>query len=164
MRVGTRGAMNSEYETKKRIGNAYEDFVSTVLVRARGIVLSSYISREFQLKGENVQGIEIKFDNKLESTGNIYIEYEEKSDKNNEKYVRSGIYRSDNTWLFVIGNRTEFFVFSKKMLQLLHSSKRYKEKETPTSRGFLLQRAIGIKFAAWYYHDVNFWANKGWEA
>jgi len=135
--------MNSyeEYTRKKRDeGDEYEDFVIDELYKI-GLPIITYKSRAYQYTvGENKMGIEIKFDERLKETGNLYIEIEEKSHPDNEDYVPSGIYRNDNSWLWAIGNREYIYIFGKKFLKLLHASKRYQEVEnkTKTSKAFLL--------------------------
>ena len=85
----------------------FQDFVADKLYNI-GISLNCYSSRKYQYeKGESRSGIEIKFDDQRKKTGNLYIEYAEKSNPNNKNYVPSGIERKDNTWLYVIGDYDE---------------------------------------------------------
>jgi len=135
-------------EEKRNEGEEYQDFVVNKLYEI-GLVIVTYISRKYQFtEGENKAGLEIKFDERLEETGNLYIEIAEKSNPDNENYVSSGIYRKDNSWLWAIGNYQFIYIFSKKYLKLLYVSKRYQEVEnkTKTSRGFLLP-TIKSKFS-----------------
>ena len=88
--------------------------------------------------GENKCGFEIKFDDKTKETGNVYIEVSEKSNPANPEYIASGIYRNDNTWLYIIGNYEKIFIFPKSYLRMLHSKGKFKEVQTPTSKGFLI--------------------------
>lgn len=129
------------YKDKLQQGLYYQDFVMEQLYKA-GIPLLSYSSKEYQhLVGENMAGIEIKNDTRYKETGNIYIETSEKSNELNEFYVPSGIYRNDNTWLYLIGDFKTIFVFSKKQLILLDKSSKLTKivKRNPaTSKGFLL--------------------------
>jgi len=119
-------------------GLEYQDFVTDILLNEIGVSLSNYSSKKFQLKGENKQGIEIKFDDLYKATNNIYIEIAEKSNANNENFVNSGIFRNDNTWLYVIGDYDYIFIFGKSFLINMYYSKRFKEIETMTSKGFLI--------------------------
>ena len=148
---GQHGEMNNYkeyYKEKLEEGLEYQDFVSEVLYKI-GIPLFSYNSKKYQIKhGENKLGIEIKFDNKSAETGNIYIEIAEKSNPANANFVLSGIYRNDNTWLYVIGNYKKVFIFSKTILKLLHKGNRYKNVQTDTSRGFLLPLKDAEKYAS----------------
>ena len=66
----------------------------------------------------------------------MYIETSEKSHSDNKEYIPSGIYREDNSWLYVIGDEKTVYIFSTKYLRLLDS--RYKKVEKPTSKGFLM--------------------------
>lgn len=135
------GEMNykKHYDGCLQKGLEFQDFIATILVKEMGISLSSFSSKKYQFKiGENMQGIEIKFDDKFKNTGNIYIEVKEKSNPANLNYVNSGIYRVDNTWLYIIGNYECVYIFGKQHLKLMHTSRKYREVTTPTSVGFLL--------------------------
>jgi hypothetical protein len=133
--------MTENYKEMLQKGLEYQDFVTDVLINELGIALSSYGSTKYQYtKGENKQGFEIKFDDKYKATNNLYIETEEKSNKLNLYFVASGIFRNDNTWLFVIGNYEEIFIFSKKHLKLMFASKKFRSVETETSKGFLINK------------------------
>jgi hypothetical protein len=129
--------MTFYYKEKLNQGLFYQDKVMEELYK-HGIPLISYSSKEYQnMIGENKAGIEIKNDSKFRETGNFYIEVAEKSNEINKEYFPSGIYRNDNTWLYIIGDTKGFFIFSKKQLRLLEQSKKYKEVRIPTSKGFL---------------------------
>lgn len=133
--------MTQNYKEMLQKGLEYQDFVTDVLINELGIALSSYGSTKYQYtKGENKQGFEIKFDDKYKTTNNLYIETKEKSNKLNLYFVESGIFRNDNTWLFVIGNYEEIFIFSKKHLKLMFESKKFRSVETETSKGFLIDK------------------------
>jgi len=137
--------MNEYYKKMLEIGLEYQDFVVERLYDV-GLPLISYSSKKFQhLIGENKAGFEIKKDQKFRDTNNFYIEIAEKSDPNNFEYIQSGIYRNDNTWLWIQGDEKNIYVFSKKQLIILHKSKRYKEIKTATSIGFLLPFQEALK-------------------
>lgn len=130
--------MNRYYKEKLEQGLTYQDFVVEKLYEI-GLPLISYSSKKYQaLIGENKIGIEIKNDDKFAETGNFYIETAEKSDANNLNWIPSGIYRNDNSWLYILGNYNEIYIFSKKQLILIHKTGKYKEVEIPTSKGYLL--------------------------
>ena len=131
--------MTENYAKCLEKGLQFQDFITDVLIKELGISLSTYNSKKFQyLKGENKQGFEIKFDDKFKITKNIYIEIAEKSNPKNYEYVKSGIYRNDNTWLYLIGDYECIYIFSKKHLQLMHNMNKYKLVQTLTSQGFLV--------------------------
>ena len=139
--------MTENYKNMLLKGLEFQDFVTDILIKELGIALSTYSSIRYQnKKGENKQGFEIKFDDKYKDTGNIYIETAEKSNENNINYVDSGIYRSDNTWIYIIGNYQELYIFSKSHLVLMHKSKIYIEKTTKTSKGFLIPQKDAEKY------------------
>jgi len=97
--------MNEYYADKLNDGIEFEKFVYEVLKDIGLVVTKPYTTKKMQFKGENSIGWEIKYDQRMAETGNAYIEIAEKSDPKNDKYVNSGIYRDDNTWLWLIGNR-----------------------------------------------------------
>lgn len=121
----------------------YQDFITDELLK-RGIVLNQYASREYQQKvGESASGIEIKYDKRMAETGNVYIEVAEKSNPSLPDYSNSGVYRNDNTWLYLIGNYENALLFSKNQLcQCIESNEAWRSqkgityRETPTSRGY----------------------------
>lgn len=136
------------YKEKLEQGLEYQDFVAVELIEQLGIPLSFFGSRKYQYnKGENKQGIEIKYDDRLKETGNLYIEVAEKANPNNKQYVESGILRKDNTWLYLIGDYTDIYILDIKMLRRMHLSNKYKYVKTPTSKGFLLNRKIAEEWA-----------------
>lgn len=140
--------MTNDYREKLQKGLEYQDFVVGQLCKY-GIFIGLYSSRKFQNKvGESASGIEIKFDDKMKETGNVYIEVAEKSNENNENFIESGIFRKDNTWLYLIGDYDEAFMFSKRQLQKVYLENVAKQeqgkplwngvtmREISTSRGF----------------------------
>lgn len=138
--------MTDYYKEKLQQGLYFQDYVVELLYK-NGIPLISYSSKEYQnMIGENKAGIEIKNDMNFRKTGNLYIETAEKSKAENQCFVKSGIYRNDNTWLYLIGDKETVFVLSKKQLQILHKKNKYREVEIATSRGFLLPVADAEKF------------------
>lgn len=138
------------YQSQLEDGQAYQDFVAEKLYH-EGIVLVNFQSRASQLRvGENLLGLEIKYDKQFIKTGNLYIEIAEKSDASNRQFVTSGIYRDDNTWLYGIGNYDELFLFSKRTLRKVYEHRKRDTdayKETPTSRGFVLPRREAAELA-----------------
>jgi len=139
--------MTENYKKMLDKGLEYQDFVSDILLLELGMPLTSYSSKKYQYtKGENKQGVEIKFDDCFSKTGNLYIEIKEKSNPNNANYVDSGVYRMDNTWLYLIGNYDIIFVFSKKHLKLMHKKNMFREVKTSTSIGFLIPENFAEKY------------------
>ena len=139
--------MTDNYKLMLEKGLQFQDFITDILIKELGISLSTYSSQKYQnLKGENKQGFEIKFDDKYKDTGNVYIEVAEKSNLLNENFISSGIYRNDNTWLYLIGDYKEIFIFSKKHLKLMYESKKYKEVIISTSKGMLIKKEDAEKY------------------
>lgn len=136
------------YAQKLDEAQRFQDFVVETLYR-HGWPLVVYSSQESQLRGETMAGVEIKYDQRLAETGNLYIEVAEKAHPSRPVYTPSGIYRNDNTWLWLIGDRTVIYGLPKKYLQKLHHKCR--PVQIPTSKGFLLPRADAEKYAAVVY-------------
>lgn len=126
------------YNKKLQQGLEFQDVMTCELYQ-RGIVVIGYSSRRFQNShGENMLGAEIKRDDNFRKTGNLYIETEEKANPRNVNYVKSGIMRDDNSWLFVIGDERTAYIFSTKYLRMLSRTKGWREVKTPTSIGLLM--------------------------
>ena len=120
-------------------GLEFQDYVVDILTKEIGLPLSNYSSKKWQYNvGENKQGVEIKLDNRCTETNRLSIEIAEKSRASMPNYTMSGIYRDDNTWLYVHGNREIFFIFPKRYLVMLHRKNLYKEKTMPTIKTFYL--------------------------
>lgn len=147
--------MTEYYAKKLPQGLEFQDFVTDKLMDILGISLSTYQSKKYQLKGENRQGIEIKFDDRMKTTGNLYIETEEKSNPDNMCFVRSGIYRDDNTWLYIIGDYSTLFIFGKQTLRNMDTMGNYRKVEIPTSRGFLIPLESANKYALKVLHYIE---------
>jgi len=119
----------------------YEDFVYTQLFHQLGVCLVPYKSRFYQINaGENGGGVEIKYDQQWATTGNLWIEIEEKAKPRNGDYVPAGIHKKELPWLYVIGDYSRIYVFATRCLQRLRLTNKYpiKENGTKTSKGFLI--------------------------
>lgn len=124
------------YKEKLQEGLEFQDVVTKALYQL-GIVIVGYASKYFQIEeGENILGAEIKRDGNFRKTGNLYIEIAEKAHPDNPKFVRSGIRRKDNSWLFIIGDEERIYIFATRHLRKLQ--KKYKIVSTSTSKGFLM--------------------------
>lgn len=125
--------------TKDRYEQAleYQDLATDILC-SHGYNVNCYCSKKYQYeKGESRNGIEIKNDTLVSSTGNLYIETHEKQ-KEATKWIKSGILREDNTKYWFIGDNKKAWFFSKKQLKTLVFKKEFQKKETATSRGVLI--------------------------
>lgn len=96
-----------------------------------------------QMNSETEEGVEIKFDDKIFAychTGRLCIEKYEKRLHTNTRWVESGILKTDNARILLIGNYEMWFLFSKLYLQWLDKlDPPYLYKyETGTSIGFCL--------------------------
>lgn len=146
---------NSGHSNSFDVGSSFEDFVCIELSK-QGIILQNIHSRKFQYEtGENLQGFEIKYDSRCTgcstdkpATNRLSIEVSEKTNANNRNYIPSGIYRDDNSWLYIQGNYQQFWIFQKKLLVMLHNSNRYKENTQPTIKTFYLPIKEADKYCA----------------
>ena len=126
--------ITNTYRQHYEDGMKYQDFI------AHHLNLCCYSSRENQYaKGENTLGMEIKYDNRLEETENIYIEVAEKTNKDNEAYVVSGI-NNPIHWLYLIGNYKLCFIFSSKFMRgfITKYPDKFRKVQTDTSIGYLI--------------------------
>jgi hypothetical protein len=139
------------YKAKLDGAKLYQDFVVDAAWNLLGLAIVQYSSELYQRTvGESRTGVEIKHDEQFTKTGNLWIELAEKARPRDGPYVPSGIYRQDNTWLYVIGDYDTMFFFAKTLLRALHQSARWQviENKTRTSEGFLLKSSDAEKYAA----------------
>ena len=130
------------YEIKLKEGQDYEQWVSDRWPEVyKDRTLHLHKGRQAQLEGETAEGIEIKYDKRFAETNRIYIETHEKTNPANREYVKSGIYREDNTKIWLIGDYVIWFLFSKAKLVWLDKLDPpflYRPQATGTSIGFCL--------------------------
>ncbi len=137
-------------------GDTFAAFAAAQL-KPFGYEVGLYLTQHEQYNvGESRMGLEIKFDDQLAHTGNVYIEMAEKTRAGNREFVASGICRHDNTLLYGIGNKGEFYIFGKRTLQRVHEAfdrglvpalKDYAKRATATSQGFTLRRWLAASYA-----------------
>lgn len=145
--------MTEYYKEKLESGLEYQDFIADQLRKSTPcIILGAYSSRKYQNeRGESASGIEIKYDMRLKETGNLYIEVAEKSSPNIPEYSPSGIMRNDDTWLYLVGDYEQAFLFSKEQLKRVWNDKKshawrgIQTKQTSTSIGFIYPVSSAMK-------------------
>lgn len=102
----------------KEIGEQYQDFVMKELLKI-GVVVQCYSSGKYQYEcGESISGIEIKHDSKIKETKRIYFETNA-INKDLNKFVKGGIFKEDNAWLYVIGDEDDIYIFAKAQIKQL---------------------------------------------
>jgi len=129
----------------------FQDFVIDVCWNLLGLAIVMYTSRAYQIHvGESKTGAEIKHDEKYGATGNLWIECAEKARPREGDYAPAGVFRGDNSWLYIIGDYDTIYIFPKSILQALARSGRYliRENHTLTSQGFLLRQEQAERYAA----------------
>lgn len=110
----SRNFSEERYKALLEEGLEYQDFVCVQLAR-HGIIVQNFCSRRYQYEvGENIQGVEIKLDKRFRDR--LSIEIAEKKHPDNPEWTPSGIFRSDNSWLYVQGDYQTIFVFAKNLL------------------------------------------------
>lgn len=121
----------------------YELYVDSVL-NEQGIDIGLYYDMDGQYNGESELGVEIKYDNRLSETENIYIEVSESLNPG-QSLVNSGILKEDNTKVLAIGNYEQIFFLPKNLLLKLYTRE---SNEVPirnvratrgTSEGFIIR-------------------------
>lgn len=128
---------------KQEKGLEFESFIMDWFANQKNINLSHYTLLKEQInKGENRQGIEIKNDQRFQETGNLFISVER--DYGYTKY-ESGIYKNQS-WLYVIGNEYEFYIFATKHLKQYYEHNKpqlfdgFKSIKNGIDKGFLLSK------------------------
>jgi hypothetical protein len=126
-------------------GLDFQEFVAGQLQQKLGTRIDYYTTRDEQyLIGESQQGIEVKLDSRCTETGRLSIEIAEKTRASNWRFVPSGIYRQDNTTIYVQGNYIVFYIFQKARLIELHSVYRNTEAE---KRGTIITYYLPLQVA-----------------
>jgi hypothetical protein len=131
---------DAKSKTSFQDGLEFQDFVCTQLA-LYGIILQNLSSKKYQYEvGENLQGFEIKLDERCTDSGRLSIEVAEKTKDDPERdWTPSGICRNDNSWLYIQGNRQILFVFGKNWLLRYWQEKHPQIVENrPTIRTFFL--------------------------
>ncbi len=105
-----------KYSINFQKGLEFQDFVINTCFKA-GIIICQYSSKKYQYEVGESNGYEIKLDNRCTDTNRLSIEIAEKTSASNTTWIRSGIFRQDNTLFYIIGNYNVFFLFAKKHLQ-----------------------------------------------
>lgn len=136
-----------KHKDSLQVGAEFLDFVLLQL-QPMGMYLQPFTSKKYQYaKGESFQGWEVKYDERCSETGRLSIEIAEKTRADLVSWTPSGIYRSDNTWLYIQGNYARFYIFLKKHLILLHRTGKYTLGEIPTLQKFYLSLADAERYA-----------------
>jgi len=132
----------------------YQDFIC-IHLQPKGIVVQNIQSKKFQGYGENLLGLEIKFDNQIQEYGNVYIETNEKVRVEDAHWIPSGILRDDNSWLYGIGDYSHFWIFSKRTLRAIHNKRpnwiEFREAKVGTSLGFVMKVEKATEMAERYF-------------
>lgn len=117
---------DNDFEFCNAIGHKFELWVEKEC-KKYGVELGMYYD-DRQFKGENALGLEIKHDDKLKETNNVYIEYEALT-KDESKFYPSGILKKDNCKYWLIGTEEEYYIFRKNDLVKLYEQLASDEKK-----------------------------------
>ena len=135
--------------TKQQNGLNFESYIMDWFAKEKNINLSHYTTYQEQIdKGENRQGFEIKNDQMFKKTGNIFI-----SVARHYGYINrpSGIFKNQS-WIYVIGDKHCFYLFSTKHLRQIYNETKpklyngFKTKKGGIEKGFLLSQKMADKY------------------
>ena len=137
-------------------GQEFQDFVMLALQK-HGLYLQQFASKKYQYEmGESLQGWEIKLDNTAKTSGRLSIEVAEKSKRSVDEWTPSGIYRPDNTWLYIQGNDEFIYIFMKHFLVQLQAAKKYEvTKHNGTIKRFFLPLSEADKYGYKIIPDIE---------
>ena len=144
--------MTEYYKEKLKQGQEYQDYIYRKInhILNINIVECKTMFEQYNI-GENLFGMEIKFDNLYKKYGNLFIETAEKTKPENPNWIPSGIERGDNSWLYLQGDYKVCYIFGKKTLKRLNENLDKLEgasrKETPTSQGFTIPKKYAEQYA-----------------
>lgn len=135
------------YKGKLQDSFLFENYIAELLKQNYDLNIGQYMTPEGQYKlGENALGIEIKNDTLIEKYGNVYIEYQEKSEAGNNDYVNSGILKNDLCEYFLIGTQKKFYIFKKsRLIRIFEEEIRNKSKGISSQRGILFKQIATSK-------------------
>ena len=140
--MGEYGMSEDRYSADLQRGLEYQDYVFDQIRAMDGmpIFLGAYSSLKYQCgKGESPSGIEVKYDAKFRETGNLFIETAEKSYSYQASFHPSGVMSEDNSWLYLIGDYDEAFIFAKNLLCAfcVPNNPYVKYREIATAQGYI---------------------------
>lgn len=143
-------------EQKLKKGITFESYISDWFQKEKGISLSTYHAENEQRKGENRQGIEIKNDQCFNNTGNLFISVKRIYGTLDLNW---GVFKEDNTWLYVIGDESKHWVFLRKTLQRYYKVKKPELKQASIKGGlelgFLLTLEDADKLGDYYTNQLE---------
>ena len=131
-------------------------FVQKV-TKVAGFNVEFYESAEDQLtKGEGPSGLEVKFDRKSRETHRYYIEFAQCSRSLGWRWVPSGLFKEEPTWLWAVGTQELFYVIHRATLSELYFEGVYDirkcEKDNDThTRGYCLPMRDMDRKAGWRF-------------
>lgn len=127
------------YDEKLQVGDRYAKWVcGNWPFWFNGKKLTYCVGKQSQLRiGETLEGVEIKHDRNCRRTGNLYIEVAEKRYVNNKAWVKSGIYRGDNSRWYAIGDYNGLWLFEIEALRTI-DMQLVTQHVGVTQKGFLL--------------------------
>lgn len=138
---------DSPVQNSLQVGAEFQDFAAYHIHSQLGLSIQIYGSKKYQYaEGESTQGVEFKLDKGFIKYDHLSIEIAEKTNAAHNLWTPSGIYRKDNTWLYVQGNYDYFYIFFKHTLVHLHDQGRLeKAGDLPTIRRAYLALPLADK-------------------
>jgi hypothetical protein len=135
-------------------GMEFQDWVVEQFNK-RAFYVQLHASKRYQFeRGESVQMVEIKLDNRFIDTGRLSIEVGERT-AIDRPWVASGIYRNDNTVFYAQGNFDRVYLFDKRVLQRYHRDQcnsQFEEspRESPTVRKFYMPLIVADELCIFF--------------
>ena len=144
-------SLHGSYTDNLELAKEFEDFASDILWREWHWPIRVYSSAKWQIgKGENLSGVEIKLDQRFRETGNLFIEYSERSDVC-YSFKDSGI--NGKGHMCLIGDEEGFWLFGFSTLKNMDKRYHFPHVEISTAKGFLVPLAIANEWAIRTYGD-----------
>ena len=115
-------------KTTDELGTWYEHLIKMLFIYNHNFIIHIYKEENQFIKGESKEKIEIKFDRRINDTGNIYLEYKERRkhperEKPYGMWVDGGFAKKNEDIFYLIGDKKNIWVFLKETLCELHNSK-----------------------------------------
>ncbi len=138
------------YVTDLKRGLRFEAHVARLFADHMKLKLENWPNAGPRERGENPQGVEIKLDERFRQTGNLFIEYEERSNLASAWHNAGIVEPGRHVWALAIGDYESVYVFGIRPLCYLFAEGGHKYVETATSKGFLLPLADAERHALFF--------------
>ncbi len=136
-----------DFQSDLEAGKKYEKFVYDFFEKEKGVVIKPI---EGYSESENNKGLEVKYDRRMNATGNLYIEVADRLGGG------GGIWRREsNTRWWIIGDYRRAWVIPVERLQQAAKENKYYRVHSSTSTGYLLPSYKADKMCVAKYYFAN---------